>query len=197
MRAAVMQQKYRDRNPVVRFVLRRFFARIGAMLAETAPASVLDAGCGEGELERRGLVPSGARLVSLDLRHEPLDYLRRHSSQRDLVCASLHAIPLPDRSIDSVLCLEVLEHLAEPAAALAELARVARHALILSVPHEPYFRLGNALRGRHLGRWGNHPEHVQHWNIRRFRDFVGASCARVEIVDAFPWIVACCRFPAK
>jgi 2-polyprenyl-3-methyl-5-hydroxy-6-metoxy-1,4-benzoquinol methylase len=91
-----------------------------------------------------------------------------------------------------VLCLEVLEHLAEPAAALAELARVARQAVILSVPHEPYFRIGNVLRGKHLDRWGDHPEHVQHWNPRTFRAFLEPSFVEVRLRNAFPWLVACC-----
>jgi 2-polyprenyl-3-methyl-5-hydroxy-6-metoxy-1,4-benzoquinol methylase len=188
-----VQEKYHDPNPVVRFLLRRFFDRIRSAVGEIAPETVLDAGCGEGELARRSVLPGGTRVISLDMRTEPLAFFRAHSEQRDFVCASLAALPFADRSLDAVLCLEVLEHLAEPAAALDELARVARRALILSVPHEPYFRIGNVLRGKHLGRWGNHPEHVQHWNFRTFGDFLRPRFGQVEIRDAFPWIVACCR----
>ena len=194
MAPSTVQEKYYDPNPFVRFVLRRFFQRVGEAIGAAAPATLLDAGCGEGELMRRGVVPAGTRVISLDLRPESLVWFRDHSQDRDLVCASLDALPIASRSMDAVLCLEVLEHLTDPAAALTELVRVTRRTLIVSVPHEPYFRLGNVLRGKHLDRWGNHPEHVQHWNFRSFRNFLRGACRHVELLDAFPWIIACCRF---
>src|SRR5437016_4761420 len=117
-----VQEKYHDPNPVVRLVLRRFFAHVARAVRESAPGIVLDAGCGEGELMRRGVLPSGVRVISFDLRLESLAYLRDHSTQRNLVCGSLQALPLADKSVDMVMCLEVLEHLDEPARALAELS---------------------------------------------------------------------------
>ena len=62
------QEKYSDRNPVVRFVIGRFFRRLRTVLAELDPHSVLDAGCGEGEMLRRGVLPAAVRPVCLDLR---------------------------------------------------------------------------------------------------------------------------------
>lgn len=52
------------------------------------------------------------------------------------VVSDIHSIPLPDASFDAVLCTEVLEHLAEPIAALREMARLLRHGgqLILTAP---------------------------------------------------------------
>ena len=45
--------------------------------------------------------------------------------------------------------------------------------IVLSVPYEPHFRIGNMLRGRRLDRWGSHPEPVQRWNfVRTFRAFL-------------------------
>ncbi len=58
--------------------------------------------------------------------------------------ASLDAVPVADRSVDVVLCCEVLEHL--PAglydAARTELARVARHSVIVTVPNRENRRRG-------------------------------------------------------
>jgi SAM-dependent methyltransferase len=190
MHPTPVQEKYHDPNPVVRRLLGRFFGRIATAVREAAPASILDAGCGEGELLRRRVLPPDIRVVSLDLRPESLACLRDHSAQRNLVCGSLSSLPLSDKSVDAVLCLEVLEHLTEPAVALQELARVARKQIILSVPYEPYFRIGNVFRGKHLDRWGDHPEHVQHWNMRTFREFLQPALGRVRLVNAFPWIIA-------
>ena len=102
------------------------------------------------------------------------------------------ALPFAAGSFDIVTCFEVLEHLDDPAVAVKELARVARRSLVLSVPHEPWFRVGNVLRGNYIGRLGNHPEHVQHWNFRSFEKFLAPHVAGVRIIGAFPWIIACC-----
>jgi SAM-dependent methyltransferase len=183
------QEKYSDANPVVSFVIGRFFRRLGAVLAELDPHSVLDAGCGEGEMLRRGVLPRAVHPVCLDLR--PSSLAEIDAPHR--VCASVLSLPFADRSFDAVTCLEVLEHLDNPAAAVRELARVARRAFVVSVPFEPYFRIGNVLRGKHLAGLGNHPEHVQHWNLRTFHAFLSINVREVRIVEAFPWIIACCR----
>jgi SAM-dependent methyltransferase len=177
------QQKYDVRNPVVRFVIGRFFARIAATLAELSPQSLLDAGCGEGEMLRRVTLPPGTRTVLLD----------RNPESAAQLLGSVDALPFASRSFDVVTCLEVLEHQRDPRPAARELARVARRAVVFSVPYEPYFRIGNVLRGQHLSRLGDHPEHLQHWNLRSFGVFLRASFREVRLTEAFPWIIACCR----
>ena len=185
----VRQEKYSDKNPVVSFVIGRFFDRLRAVLAGLDPHSLLDAGCGEGEMLRRGVLPPAVQPVCLDLR--PASLAQAAAPAR--VCASVLSLPFADRSFDAVTCLEVLEHLENPAAAVRELARVSRRAFVVSVPFEPWFRIGNVLRGKHLSGLGNHPEHVQHWNLRTFPAFLSGSVTDVRIVEAFPWIIACCR----
>jgi ubiquinone/menaquinone biosynthesis C-methylase UbiE len=183
------QEKYADPNPVVGFVIGRFFRRLRAVLAELDPHSVLDAGCGEGEMLRRDVLPASVQPVCLDLR--PASLAEVAASRR--VCASVMSLPFADRMFDVVMGLEVLEHLDDPGTAVREMARVARRAVVVSVPFEPYFRIGNVLRGKHLGILGNHPEHVQHWNLRTFPAFLSGRVAEVRTVEAFPWIIACCR----
>jgi SAM-dependent methyltransferase len=177
------QEKYDSNNPVVRFVIGRFFQRIGGALHELSPATLLDAGCGEGEMLRRVGLSKSTRTVLLD----------RNPESRAQLLGSVDALPFADRSFDVVTCLEVLEHLDNPRAAADELRRVARRAVVVSVPYEPWFRLGNVLRGNHFSRLGDHPEHVQHWNLRSFGGFLSASFPDVRLIEAFPWIIACCR----
>jgi SAM-dependent methyltransferase len=177
------QEKYDSNNPVVRFVIGRFFERVGATLRELAPASLLDAGCGEGEMLRRLGLPAGTRTVLLD----------RNPESRAQLLGSVDALPFAQHSFDVVTCLEVLEHLENPRAAAEELRRVASRAVVVSVPYEPWFRIGNVLRGNHLSRFGNHPEHVQHWNLRSFGEFLSTTFHDVRLIEAFPWIIACCR----
>lgn len=80
------------------------------------------------------------------------------------VIADLHDLPLEDGSFDAVLCTEVLEHVAEPARVLDELARVLRPggSVLITVPfviglheepHDHYRYTSHGLRGL-LGRSG-------------------------------------------
>jgi SAM-dependent methyltransferase len=59
----------------------------------------------------------------------------RDGDSVDLVC-DIVAIPEPDQSFDAVLCVEVLEHLPDPLAALRELSRLLKHGgkLVLTAP---------------------------------------------------------------
>ena len=55
-----------------------------------------------------------------------------------------------DRLLDLVADTEVLEHVPDPGRVLAEMARVARRSLIVSVPREPLWRALNVARGAYL-----------------------------------------------
>jgi ubiquinone/menaquinone biosynthesis C-methylase UbiE len=184
------QQKYDASNPVVRYLLGRFFARVAALARGAHPASVLDCGSGEGEMLRRGVLPDSVTPVCLDPRMPSLALIDGGAHR---VCGSALDLPFASHSFDAVFCLEVLEHLDRPSEALAELARITRRTLIVSVPFEPWFTLGNLARAKHLATWGNHPEHIRHWNTRTFRRFLAQAFDDVHVEVAFPWIVARCH----
>jgi len=75
---------------------------------------VLDAGCGDRPYEE--LLAGAAEIVGFDVPGSP------HAD----VHGSIDAIPVDDASFDVVVCLQVLEHVHDPAAAVRELRRVAR-----------------------------------------------------------------------
>ena len=49
------------------------------------------------------------------------------------------------------------------------------------------------MRGKNLGRWGNDPEHVNHWGRRSFARFIGARFEIVAMPQVFPWTMALAR----
>ncbi len=186
-------EKFQTGNPVVTRMFDRFFAALRSLVESLEPESVLDAGCGEGETVARlsDVLPS--RVAGIDVREECVAFTARRFPDMDVSRQSVYELAFPDRSFDLVLCLEVLEHLDRPEVALAELSRVSRSDIVLSVPHEPWFRLGSLLRGKYLAGLGNHPEHVQHWNRGSFEGFLSPHVEVVSVETAFPWLMAHCR----
>lgn len=179
--------KYATRHPAERAMMAGFLRRFDAALPEAAPARVVEVGMGEGVIAHRvrQRYPDAA-IVGIDL---PDEGLGGHWRSRGLagVFADIAHLPLPPGTADLVLAIEVLEHVADPDAALAELARVGTGRIVLSVPLEPLWRAGNLLRGRYLGDRGNTPGHIQHWSRRAFLRLVSRHVEVLEVFRPLPW----------
>ncbi len=190
-------RKFQTRNPIARWTFANFYNKLSQLIKTVSPRNVLDAGCGEGEtLERlSSLLPSD--VVGFDLNPDSLAYAAQRFPKGTFSVEDIHHLPYTDAAFDLVICLEVLEHLKEPVSALKELFRVTRAHLIVSVPNEPWFQLGNLARGKYLRRFGDHPEHIQHWNRRTLRTMLERVVPDVAVIGAFPWLIAHCRKPGR
>jgi SAM-dependent methyltransferase len=135
------------------------------------------------------------RVAGIDLSPAAVAFAAARLPQAEITRESVYDMPFEDGSFDLVLCLEVLEHLREPQAALAELARVSGRDLVVSVPDEPWFRLGSLLRGKYVSTLGNHPEHVNHWGPRSLRRLLEQQLEVVTLERSIPWLLARCRTP--
>jgi ubiquinone/menaquinone biosynthesis C-methylase UbiE len=179
--------KYRSKNPIERRLMRGFFDALADALPREHPARVLEVGVGEGEISTRlrSLYP-GAHVVGVDLHDDALAAQWR-ARGFDGVYADIARLPFPPQAFDLVMAIEVLEHVSEPAAALAELVRVSRGRLVLSVPREPIWRVANMARGKYLGDLGNTPGHIQHWSRKGFAALVQSQLDVVSVSTPFPW----------
>jgi SAM-dependent methyltransferase len=186
-------QKFQTGNPVVRRLIDRFYAHIGETVAPLRSESVLDAGCGEGETIARLAELLPAQVAAVDLSPAAVEFTARRFPAVEVACESVLELPFDDGAFELVLCLEVLEHLDDPLAAIAELGRVSSRDVVISVPHEPWFRLGSLLRGKHLRDFGNHPEHVNHWNRADLRALLETEFELTRISGSFPWLIGSCR----
>ncbi len=185
--------KYRTKNPLYRRLMQRFLADCNELLNDAQPDFIVEIGCGPGdlvqELDPRAEIPYLGTDLSL---HEVLD-ARSQGSGRRFLPASADRLPFPDRSVDTVLACEVLEHLDDPAATLREAARICRHHCLVSVPWEPVWRFLNVARGRYWSALGNTPGHLQHFSRKSIRALVAEHFEIVAERRPFPWTVLLAR----
>jgi ubiquinone/menaquinone biosynthesis C-methylase UbiE len=187
--------KYGVEHPVERRLVDGFLRALDGVLPAVAPTRVLEVGAGEGEISERvrDRFPE-ASVVSIDLHDPDLgDEWRRRSAVGAF--ADVRRLPFPDDTFDLVLGIEVLEHVDGPAQALAEIRRVARDDVVLSVPREPIWRVANVLRGRYVRHLGNTPGHVNHWSTRSFRSWVAGTFEVGATRTPFPWTILSARRP--
>jgi SAM-dependent methyltransferase len=193
-------RKHTTANPLQRALIDRFHRRIVQQVQALGPKSFLDAGCGEGFVAARLLqaIPE-LDLTGCDLSVDALRVAAVTNPQAEFVPGSVVDLPFPDRSFDVVGCFEVLEHLPGdlPRRALSELARVSRKTVLLSVPHEPVFRLANAARGKNLDvrPRGSDPDHRQLWTRDDFGRFVAQELDVRLLSGSFPWTICVAQKP--
>jgi SAM-dependent methyltransferase len=185
------EAKYSSRNVLVRNLIDRLLRELREAAGSTEGTWV-DVGVGEG-LALEAMEARAGLLVGVEYRHDKLATALERLPPARGIQADAGMLPLLDRSADIVTCLEVLEHLVAPERAVEELARISAGRCVVSVPWEPFFRLGNLCRGKDIGRWGNNPEHVQHFRPSSLRRLLGRSFGDVSVTQCFPWLIAVAR----
>jgi SAM-dependent methyltransferase len=182
------EAKYASRNIVVRKLIARLLGQL-RLAAGSTRGTWVDVGIGEG-LALDAMHVRAGLLIGVEYRHDKLALALERLPSVCGVRADAGMLPFADGSVDVVTCLEVLEHLDTPERAVSELARISRGHCVVSVPWEPFFRLGNLCRGKDIRAWGNNAEHVQHFQPSSLRRLLGRSFEKVEVHPCFPWLVA-------
>ena len=123
------------------------------LLAEALPLSdarVLDAGCGNGGTSI-ALTKRGAQVTAVDRDPARLQILRDSHPDIDTREGDVQTLPFEDARFDAAVLQDVIEHAADPAAVLAETARVLRGGglLYLSTPNRD--ALPNLIADPHFG----------------------------------------------
>ncbi len=151
------------------FIARRF--------ARYLTGKVLDVGCDKARL--RQLVP-GIDYLGVDVGGTPDLSVNLEKEQ----------LPFPDGSFDCVVCSDVLEHVDNLHANFAELARVTRGCIILSLPNNWANARHPIARGRgSIGHYGLPPDlpadrHKWFFNLSEAKEFVEAQAGRYRLIIA-------------
>lgn len=189
------QKKHESRNPIQRALIERFHHQAIAMVERAKPRTILELGCGEGyvlEAFLQGGVQ--AELSGVELSERAVRLARERLGERATIeHRDARELVANNRHFDMVMMLEVLEHIPEPTQMLDILDDLSSEWLLLSVPWEPFFCALNFMRGKNLARWGNDPEHVNHWGRRAFSRFIGERFEVVAMPQVFPWTMALAR----
>jgi ubiquinone/menaquinone biosynthesis C-methylase UbiE len=167
-----------------------FESALDELWERAAPESALDVGCGEGVLTERFASRIGTgHVVGVDLDDPKLreEWARRARANLEFRTLAGEDLPFADNEFDIACAIEVLEHVPDPGRTLAEMVRVARRHVLVSVPREPLWRGLNMLRGAYVRELGNTPGHVNHWSRGAFLDFVNGHGRIAAIRSPFPW----------
>ncbi len=102
----------------------------------------------------------------------------------------LYSINSDIEKFDIVIALEVLEHLKKPSQILKNLQKISKNKLIISVPNEPFFSLGNLLSLKNISRLGNPNDHVNKWTKKQFIHFLKENnIDNFKVYTSFPWTI--------
>ncbi|MDJ0961547.1 MAG: methyltransferase domain-containing protein [Acidimicrobiia bacterium] len=132
----------------------------GFLLAHLEPPmSILDLGCGPGSITvglARYVAPG--RVVGVDaapaaLEHARTDAAEQHMDTVEFVESDVYTLPFDDGTFDVVYAHQLLQHLADPVAALDEARRVLRSGGYIAVRDADYGTMTHHPHDDRLDRW--------------------------------------------
>ncbi|MCX7703709.1 MAG: class I SAM-dependent methyltransferase [Planctomycetota bacterium] len=100
-------------------------------ILELSGQSILDVGCSFGKFSLFAR-DAGKEVVGVDKNIESL--YEAHKAGISVIAGDAAALPFPNKSFDTVLLFDIIEHTKEEIAVLQEAKRVARKNILLSVP---------------------------------------------------------------
>jgi len=122
---------------------------VAECLSGRAPGVALDAACGTGRFAEF-LATRGHRVIGVDSSPDMLAHARRRVPDGEFHVAELDSLPLPNESVDVIVCALALVHVCRLRPVLAEFARVLRPGgdLVISDVHHELVTRGAVIKAR-------------------------------------------------
>ncbi len=187
--------KYHTGNPVYRRLMRGFFRNLIREIRDGDHRVILEVGCGEGLLAAKILEHfPGVQYRGLDINGEIIEEARGNCPGVNFEVANAYDLKsFTHEPYDLVILSEVLEHLDQPEKALQEISWLTFKRLIITVPHEPLWRILNIMRLKYWNALGNTPGHLQHFNKGSLSAMLSKYFHVGRIYRVLPWIFAACK----
>ncbi|USF25738.1 Ubiquinone biosynthesis O-methyltransferase, mitochondrial [Firmicutes bacterium ASF500] len=188
-------EKYESKNPLKQRMIHNFQQTLIQELRENVPGlkqgeklTLCDVGCGEGIIDRTLLntFPT-LDITGFDLSERAIAFAKELNPEAQYYVKNILDADSTDK-YDVVLCTEVLEHLPDPARAINVLKQMTARVCVITVPHEPFFCLGNLLSLKNVTRLGNPKDHINHWTFRSFKkEMEKNGRGGGKFFYSFPW----------
>jgi SAM-dependent methyltransferase len=165
---------YRDTDP-----MSQVDPALVAFVAERAGRRVLDLGCGLGGYSR-ALGERGFDCYALDVVEEYVEAARGLGVRADRYDGE--RLPIEDDAVDTVILIEVLEHLEDPGALLREAGRVAGANVLVTTPNCTQSFGSVPIEFSHM----LDLDHRQFFTVDSLRELLEAIFERSEVVQSHP-----------
>jgi len=173
----------------IRMVERRRLGIIRDFVGDPGGLEIAEVGSGGGHVLR--MFPRG-RLTAIDVSNIYLDIARKNLAGYDVrfLKGEVDKMDLPNESFDRIICTEVLEHVVDPDAILAAIARLLRPSGIgvVTVPNDPLILRYKGIARRAPVRWfvggktdwGGEEYHLHEWSPDEFERLL---TRRLDVVE--------------
>jgi len=182
------KDKHESKNPLIKFFNDKLKRDIIEAVEDYNPKSILDIGCGEGFIT--SLLADRfkeADVMGLDIEEEYIKYAKMFNKRKNVFYGVNGIYTLPPNRYDLIVATELLEHLKTPQKAIECLKKVSKGVILITIPNEPYFRLGNLCSLKYITRDGNTPGHLHNWSKNTISKLLKEMNLDFEIKSSSFW----------
>lgn len=162
-------------------------ARVQDILRRVSGPKVLEVGCNEGWVSKAIMEEKGFDVVSVDNRDDAIAQAKQNFGI-DVIKGDVNNLPFKDGEFDCVVGGELLEHLQNPGIGLAELFRVSKGHVVLTIPIGKYWndeethawQLNGSIIEHDNGKAESFIKHAFVFEFRRIRDLKDSGYVAVN-----------------
>jgi len=140
---------------------------------------ILDAGCGNGFMLQMLSKNKKLKLNGFDLSPDRIKISKKNAPKAKIYQDSLYNISQKDQSFDTVLCLEVIEHIKEYQKAIKEILRITKKRAIISVPYNEKIIYEVCV---HCGKRTPRNRHQNSFDEKKFEKFINKKNYQLRFI---------------